>query len=56
MAAPFMPEVDAMLMMSPSPCAFINGTTRLVMSTSPNTLVSNIVRMAETSIAPISPR
>ena len=42
-AAPFIPDVDAMLTMSPSACAFINGTTRLVMSTSPKTLVSNIV-------------
>src|SRR5690349_23550296 len=34
--APFMPDVDAMLTMSPSPFAFMCGTTRLVMSTAPN--------------------
>src|SRR5690606_19174792 len=37
-APPFIPEVEAMLTMSPSPRSFIIGTMRLVMSTSPNTL------------------
>ena len=44
-AAPFMPDVEAMFMMSPAPCAFISGTTRLVMSTRPKTLVSNSPRI-----------
>ena len=40
--------------MSPKACAFRCGTTRLVMSTSPKTFVSNMVRMAATSSTPIS--
>ena len=55
-AAPFMPDVDAMLMMSPDFRSFICGTTRLVMSTSPKTLVSNSVFIFSTSRAPISAR
>ena len=56
MAFPFMPDVEAMVMMSPSCCAFIPGTTRLVMSTMPNTFVSNIARIASRFTAPISAR
>ena len=49
-----MPDVDAILMMSPSLRSFMSGTTRFVMSTIPNTFVSNIRFMAATSIDPIS--
>ena len=51
-----MPDVDAMFTMSPDACDFISGTTRLVMSTRPKTLVSNIFLIASTSSAPISAR
>ena len=54
--APFIPDVEAMFTMSPAPPAFRSGTTRLVMSTRPKTFVSNIFRIASTSIAPISAR
>ena len=49
-----MPDVDAMLTMSPDCWAFIIGTTRLVRSMAPKTFVANSSRIRSTSTSPIS--